>query len=136
MFTFKISLNSEPLCHAGLSGHGALTTIISSVSRAGEDYDRIKPAGCSREEYENESTLNVGGLATSDPPDGTHLDWARRSLKEGDVIMIEICPAGPADPPVAVRPRDRKLDLKGKRSYVTRACKELGWTLIKRGKKK
>jgi DNA-directed RNA polymerase subunit E'/Rpb7 len=67
----------------------------------------------------------VGGLANEE-----HIDWIdHKSLQAGDEIRVQICDAELVDDPVRKRRTDAAETLDGKKQYVRRIAKELGWKI-------
>jgi hypothetical protein len=106
MRAYEVILNGKRLCVAGIAGECVLTAILSQVGK---------------EEY-----FDVGGLvsATQEYP-----TWVQRRLKVGDEVRVRVLESASADRPKKVRRTDAAQELKGKKSYVRRMAKELGWAL-------
>jgi hypothetical protein len=110
MLSFNVSLNGKKLCLAGIGKHGVLSAILTwAASDRGEDL-----------------FLHVGGLANEE-----HIDWIeqKRLLQVGDEIRVEICDAESVDAPIRKRRIDAAETLDGKKRYVRRIAKELGWKI-------
>jgi hypothetical protein len=115
MPTFKIQVNGERVCTAGLPGDGVLGAHVSSVRRKGSR----KPAQLS---------LHVGGL---DSGTGEHLVWHEAlALRVGDEVQIKLSMDGRTDEPSARKKPDSSADLRAQKSYVRKMAKELGWKLM------
>lgn len=109
MLSFKVSLNGEKLCVAGIGKRGVLTAILCwAASDRGEDLH-----------------LQVGGLANEE-----HSDWIyQKPVQVGDEIRVEICDAESVDDPIRKHRIDEAETLDRKKEYVRRTAKELGWTI-------
>lgn len=109
MLSFKVSLNGNKLCVAGVGKRGVLSTIVSwAASDRGEDL-----------------FVQVGGLANEE-----HIDWIDQTrLQVGDEIRVEICNAESVDDPIRKRRTDASETLDGKKQYVRRMAQELGWKI-------
>jgi hypothetical protein len=100
---FRIVVNGEPLCMAGVEGYGSLSAILNWIKRTPESYDgAIKDlapgARSSREDWLKESiVIDAGGRSAAYP---SYISWPVRELQIGDEISIEILGAGESDAPI------------------------------------
>jgi hypothetical protein len=123
MIAFEISIDGQKTCTAGVADMGVTSVIASWVRRASRDPssgDAIP--GC----FEEELTLDVGGLAHD--PDGTAVQvrWLHQALKPGQQITLAIVETEAADPP---RTRDREdptRSARQRREYYERLKREYG----------
>ncbi len=123
MIAFEVILNGNKLCDAGIKGLGVLTAILSSTHRA------LAPAaGMNRLYSPDELTLEVGGLQTDHKEmPGQQMSWARRTLKVGDTIVINIKSLEIVDPPEKLLPDNpEEVVNEAKRRYFEELKKEFG----------
>lgn len=112
---FKVTVNGEEICTAGLAGEGVLGAHVSSVRRKGP-HQAV------------DLSLHVGGL---DSGSGEHLVWHEAlRLKVGDEVRIPLLKNEIADKPAIRKTLDPALDLQARKSYVRKMAKELGWKLV------
>ena len=115
MPAFKVHLNGENVCTAGLSGAGVLGAHVSWVRRKGS---RRAP----------ELSLHVGGLDSSM---GEHLVWHEAlPVQIGDEVRIKVSASARIDEPSTRKKPDAAADLRARKSYVRKLAKELGWKLV------
>ena len=88
MIAFKIHLNGEKLCVAGIGEHGVLAQHLTWSQR--------KPKADAEEKPDVTKTrLHVGGLANDE-----HVDWIKRTeMSVGDEVVIKIVEVESADEP-------------------------------------
>jgi hypothetical protein len=109
MRAFNISMNGKKLCVAGVGDRGLLSAI---VCRGAGDRDE-------------DLFLHVGGLVNEE-----HLDWIDHAcLQIGDEIRVQICEVESGDDPSRKRRRDAPETLDGKKWYIRRIARELGWSI-------
>jgi hypothetical protein len=123
VIAFEISIDGQKKCTAGVSDLGVTSVIASWVRRVSRDPASGQPIPG---RFEEELTLDVGGL-THDP-DGAavHVSWLRQPLKPGHQITLAVVETEEADPP---RSRDRvdpTRDARRKRDYHERLKREYG----------
>ena len=109
MLSFNVSLNGKKLCLAGIGKRGVLSVILNWVaSDRGEDL-----------------FLHAGGLANEE-----YIDWIDHArLQVGDEIRVQVCEVESVDDPSRKRRSDAAETLDGKKRYVHRIAKELGWRI-------
>ncbi|NJL39425.1 MAG: hypothetical protein HC899_23755 [Leptolyngbyaceae cyanobacterium SM1_4_3] len=97
MIAFRIELNGEHICTAGLEQQGVLTAVVSWLRSTSLNETSGEPIeqGC-----EENLTFNVGGLARDADGSGANLKWVDRTLQEGDEICIKVIQALQVDEPV------------------------------------
>jgi hypothetical protein len=96
MIAFEISIDGQKTSTAGVSPSGVASVIASWVRRPSRDPASGEPAG---ERFEEELTLDVGGL-THDPDGASvHVTWLRQPLKPGQKITVAVVETETADPP-------------------------------------
>ena len=116
MPAFKVYLNGENVCTAGLSGTGVLGAHVSWVRRKGS---RRAP----------ELSLHVGGL---DSATGEDFVWHEAlPVQIGDEVRIEVSANARIDKTSTRRKPDAAADLRARKSYVRKMARELGWKLVK-----
>jgi hypothetical protein len=123
MIAFEISIDDQKQCTAGVPELGVASVIANWVRRESRDPTSGHPI---RGRFEEELTLDVGGL-THDP-DGAavHLRWLHQSLKVGQKITLTIVETTEVDP---ARTRDREdpeWRERRKREYYERMKREYG----------
>ena len=123
MIAFEISIDGQKTCTAGVTPSGVVSVITSWVRRPFHDPVSDAPIG---ERFEEELTLDVGGL-THDP-DGAavHVSWLRQPLRPGQTITVAVVDTGAADPPRNRRREDPEAAAQQKREYYERLKREYG----------
>ena len=123
MIAFDISIDGRKACTAGVSPLGVASVIVSWVRRASRDPASGEPIPDS---FEEELTLDVGGL-THDP-DGApvHVRWLRGALSLGQQITLTVVETESADPPYTREREDPGLAARRKREYYERLKREYG----------
>ena len=81
---------------AGADDLSVLTAIVTAVGKLGPN-----SAGAAHREDDYELELTLGGLTsrTKGAPN-EHLDWAKRTLKPGDVVTVKLVETDEADLPI------------------------------------
>jgi len=111
MRAFKIQLNGERLCIAGVGDDGVLSAIVDCVTR---------PKG-------TDSSLFVGGLHS---PTAEHVRWVQhKRLRAGDEIRIKVVDVASVDAPKKKYRTHPAETLSAKKRYVRKMAKDLGWTI-------
>lgn len=102
MIAFEIWIDGQRTCTAGVTPSGVTSVVATWVRRPAHDAESGEPVG---DRFEEELTLDVGGL-THDP-DGAavHVGWLRQPLRPGQRITVAVVETEAADPP---RHRDRE----------------------------
>jgi hypothetical protein len=110
MRAFEVHVNGTKLCLAGVTGHGVLSAILSSVSgERGADL-----------------FLHGGGLVSLTQE---HVDWiGNKPLSIGDEIRVKIVEAAFVDDPISRRTPDSAKE--AQKAYVRSMAKRLGLTTI------
>jgi hypothetical protein len=116
MRAFRIYLNNEELCVAGIDGDCVLTAIVNYVTgHNGADM-----------------FLHVGGLRSSTRE---HVRWIeQKSLQVDDEIRVKIIDTASIDAPNKEYQADVARRLAERKRYVRRMAKELGWKIQTRTK--
>jgi hypothetical protein len=123
MIAFEISIDGRNACTAGVSPAGVTSVIATWVRRPARD-----PASGDviQDRFEEELTLDVGGL-THDP-DGAlvHLRWLRQALRPGQRVTLTVVDTEAADPPQSREREDPTRAAERKREYYERLKREYG----------
>ena len=91
---FQIIINGKKICIAGIKDYGVLSAIASWVKRDPTKYDSNKHPSL-KEFTDEETSFHIGGLLN----DGSHVEWHRQKIKEGDEITIKLLESGKYDKP-------------------------------------
>ena len=116
MIAFKLSINGEYKCAAGVRDFGVLSAIITWVRRKPE---KARDGKIIKEEL----TADLGAL---DSKSNEHLKWLSQRLRVGDRVSIEVVETKRADKPKRRYRDDPKVVERAKRRYFERLKKELG----------
>jgi hypothetical protein len=123
MIAFEIAIDGQKTCTAGVSEAGVASVIASWVRRPSRDLTSGEPIPG---HFEEELTLDVGGL-THDPDGASvHVRWIQQPLRLGQQITLAMVETEEADPP---RTRDREDPTwaeRRKREYYERLKREYG----------
>jgi hypothetical protein len=92
MKAFRVCINGQRLCTAGIGPCGVLSAIVSWVG------------GISGRAAPSDLRLSVGGLVVRTDE---HVTWETPELKVGDTITVEIIEAEHVDPETERYGRDR-----------------------------
>jgi len=125
---FEVFRNHERLCVAGVGDFGVLTACVSWVAHRRETLERWKTEGIS-EQQPTELNLQVGGLQNDEGASALHLRWSDATLRVGDEIKIHVIDASQVDVARAEYRDDPGKDIEGKKAYVRRLARELGWEI-------
>jgi hypothetical protein len=125
MIAFEISIDGQKKCTAGIPDLGVVSIIASWVRRVSRDVTSGEPMPG---RFDEELTLDVGGL--SHDPDGAsvHARWLRQPLELGQQISIAIVETEAADSPRARDREDPTWAERRKREYYERLKREYGET--------
>ena len=83
MKAFRVSVNSKPMCTAGIGALGVLHVIVDWVRRKGEHRD-------------GEFYLSIGGLDTVSEE---HVRWSVPQIRVGDEITVRVIESDEIDTP-------------------------------------
>jgi hypothetical protein len=111
MRAFKVHLNSQRLCVAGVGEQGVLSAIVDYVGS--DDHSRLH--------------LRVGGLFTQTDE---HAVWRSRSLKVGDRIVLTVIETDTVDRPRKRYRPDSKTAEKNQKAYVRAWANKFGWEIV------
>jgi len=123
MIAFEVSIDGRKQCTAGVTDLGVTSVIASWVRRISRDPTSGQPIPDS---FEEELTLDVGGLAHD--PDGApvRVEWLRQFLKPGQQITLVVVETGEADPPQTRKREDPAWARQRQREYYERLKREYG----------
>jgi hypothetical protein len=123
MIAFEVSIDGQKRCTAGVSDVGVASVIATWVRRVSRDPTSGQPIPG---RFEEELTLDVGGVAHD--PDGApiHVRWLQQSLELGQHITLAIVETEQADPPRTRDREDPKWAERRKREYYERLKREYG----------
>jgi hypothetical protein len=123
MIAFEVSIDGQKKCTAGISDLGVASVIATWVRRVSRDSSSGEPIPG---RFEEELTLEVGGLAHD--PDGAvvQVNWLRQALKPGQQISFAIVETEAADPPQTRDREDPAWVERKKREYYERLKREHG----------
>jgi len=121
MIAFEISIDGQKKCTAGVADLGVASVMANWIRRASRDPASGQPIPG---RFEEELTLDVGGLAHD--PDGAavHINWLRQPLQLGQQITLAIVETEKADPPRAREREDPTGAARRKREYYERLKRE------------
>jgi hypothetical protein len=123
MIAFEIAIDGQRTCTAGVGPEGVTSVVASWVRRPSRDPATNEPLPG---RFEEELTLDAGGL-THDPDGATvHVRWLRQPLKVGQRITLTVVETAAADPPVKRDREDPTSAERAKRRYYERLKHELG----------
>ena len=123
MIAFVISIDGQRACTAGVAPSGVTSVVASWVRRPSRDSTSGEPIG---DGFEEELTLDVGGL-THDPDGASvHVSWLRQPLKPGQRITVAVVETEAADPPGHREREDPAWAAQRKREYYERLKREYG----------
>ncbi len=123
MIAFEVSIDSRKKCTAGVSDLGVVSVIATWVRRASRDPTSDQPIPG---RFEEELTLDVGGLTHDADGASVQVSWLRQSLKAGQHITLAVVDTGEADPPQTREREDPTWAARKKREYYERLKREYG----------
>jgi len=123
MIAFEVSIDGQKKCIAGVADIGVASVIASWVRRASRDPSSGETIPG---QFEEELTLQVGGLEHD--PDGApvHVSWLRESLRPGQQITLGVVESEEADLPQTRDREDPTWAERRKREYYERLKREYG----------
>jgi hypothetical protein len=123
MIAFEIWIDGQKACTAGVTPSGVTSVVTSWVRRPSHDPESGEPVG---HRFEEELTLDVGGL-THDPDGASvYLSWLRQPLRPGQRITVAVVETEAADPPPSRSREDPAGAAQRKREYYERLKREYG----------
>jgi hypothetical protein len=123
MIAFEISIDGQKKCTAGVSDLGVTSVIASWVRRVARDPASEQPI---RDRFEEELTLDVGGLAHDPDGGAVQVRWLHQPLKIGQQITLTIVETDAVDSPSARERTDPAWTEQRKREYYERLKREYG----------
>jgi hypothetical protein len=123
MIAFEISIDEQQACTAGVSPSGVTSVIATWVRRPSSETASDLPLG---DRFEEELTLDVGGLAHDADGASVHLRWLRQPLKPGQRITITVLETEIVDEPQKRAREDPAQAAQQKRQYYERLKREYG----------
>jgi hypothetical protein len=123
MIGFEISIDGQKACTAAIGDVGVVSVIATWVRRA----SRAPTSGqMVRAQFEEELTLDVGGLDHDPDGAGVNVKWLDRSLRVGQRITVTVVDTAHIDPPVSRQREDPASAEQRKREYYERLKREYG----------
>jgi hypothetical protein len=123
MISFQISIDGQKICTAGVGDAGVTSVTTTWVRRPSHD-PASDDAVSGR--FEEELTLDVGGL-THDPDGASvHVSWLRQPLRVGQQVTIAVVDTTAVDTPLTREREDPTLAAQRKRAYYERLKREYG----------
>jgi hypothetical protein len=123
MIAFEISIDGQKACTAGVSPSGVTSVIANWVRRPSRDPTSGEPI---IDRFEEELTLDVGGLTQDADGASVHVRWLRQPLKPGQRITVAVIETEAADPPQSREREDPAWAAQRKREYYERLKREYG----------
>ena len=123
MIAFEISIDGRKQCTAGVPDAGVASVMVNWVGRASRDPTSGQPIPGG---FEEELTLDVGGLSHDLDGASVHARWLRQPLQLGQQITIAIVERDVADPPRTSDREDPAWVEQRKREYYERLKREYG----------
>jgi hypothetical protein len=116
MIAFEIAIDGQRKCTAGVGEVGVVSVLATWVGRGPDP----KPGQSIAGRFEEEVTLDVGGL-THDPDGGSvQVKWLQQPLKLGQRITLTLVETEVADPPWTRERNDPAWTERRKREYYER----------------
>ena len=122
MIAFEISIDGRRACTAGVPA-GVTSVIATWVRRPSRDPESGEPVADS---FEEELTLEVGGLTHDQDGASVHLNWLRQPLRVGQQVSFGVVETEAADPPRSREREDPTWVAGRKREYYERLKREHG----------
>jgi hypothetical protein len=123
MIAFEISIDGQKKCTAGVSDLGVTSVIASWVRRVSRDPVSGQPIPG---RFEEELTLDVGGLTHDADGGSVQVKWLQQPLKLGQQITLAVVETEAADPPWTRERTDPVSTERRKREYYERLKREYG----------
>ena len=120
MIAFEVSIDGRKACTAGVPA-GVTSVIATWVRRPSRDAERGESV-----EFEEELTLEVGGLTHDQDGASVHLKWVREPLTVGQQVTFAVVETEAADPPRSREREDPTRVAQRKREYYERVKREYG----------
>ena len=123
MIAFEISIDGQRRCTAGVGDLGVLSVITSWVRRPSQNAGAGDVRG---EQFEEELTLDVGGLMHDSDGANVNLKWLDQSLRVGQSMTVKVVNAATVDSPVSRQREDPAWAERRKREYYEQLKREYG----------
>ena len=123
MIVFEIKVNGEQASNAGIDSKGVLNIIITWVKK---NQEKLISNEVNKNQFEEEITLNVGGLASGTNDNRLNLNWINRTLQVGDEINIKIIENSHIDEPTRKEEENLNLIEQQKRQYYEQLKQKYG----------
>ncbi|HEX4265609.1 MAG TPA: hypothetical protein VH597_14830 [Verrucomicrobiae bacterium] len=104
---FEILIGKDFHKKIGIKHDGAMSVIISSISRAS-----------TTEEHESELTLELGAVERTGNGSRQFLKWASEALSVGQEVVVRINCASHCDPPESIRVEEPRQVIEQKKRYL------------------
>lgn len=123
MIVFEIKVNGEQASNAGIDSKGVLNIIITWVKK---NQEKLISNEVNKNQFEEEITLNVGGLASGTNDNRLNLNWINRTLQVGDEINIKIIENSHIDEPTRKEEENLNLIEQQERQYYEQLKQKYG----------
>ena len=123
MIVFEIKVNDEQASKAGIDSKGVLNIIITWVKK---NQEKLISNEVNKNQFEEEITLNVGGLASGTNDNRLSLNWINRTLQVGDEINIKIIENSHIDEPTRKEEENLNLIEQQERQYYEQLKQKYG----------
>ena len=123
MIAFEISIDGQKTCTAGVADIGVTSVIASWARRASRDPSSGEAIPG---RFEEELTLDVGGLAHDASGSTVQVRWLHQALKPGQQITLAVVETEAADPPLTSDREDPTRVARQRREYYERLRREYG----------
>jgi hypothetical protein len=122
MIAFEVSIDGRKACTAGVPA-GVTSVIATWVRRPSRDPESGEPID---DRFEEELTVEVGGLTHDEDGASVHLKWVREPLAVGQQVTLAVVETETADPPRSREREDPTWVAQRKRQYYERLKREYG----------
>jgi hypothetical protein len=123
MIAFEISIDGQKKCTAGVSNLGVMSVIATWVRRVCRDPASEQPIP---DRFEEELTLDVGGLAHDPDGGAVQVRWLQQPLQVGQQITLAVVETEAVDSPWTRERTDPGWTERRKREYYERLKREYG----------
>lgn len=123
MIVFEIKVNGEQASNAGIDSKGVLNIIITWVKK---NQEKLISNEVNKNQFEEEITLNVSGLASGTNDNRLNLNWINRTLQVGDEINIKIIENSHIDEPTRKEEENLNLIEQQERQYYEQLKQKYG----------
>jgi hypothetical protein len=123
MIAFEISIDGRQTCTAGLPDLAVVSVMANWVRRPSRDPTSGEPIPG---RFEEELTLDVGGLTHDADGAPVHVSWLRQALKVGQQIAFSVVETEDVDPPPTRHRDDPTRSAQREREYYERLKRKYG----------